>query len=176
MLLTSEPLAAATLNNVATVPTSITWAEVLNLIQSQPSGTENRPRKGNCHNFGKPGHWAHKFPELANSLSKSGLSSLPGYRQDRTNKHKSWCTIPPQPGTGNSKKVKDKTFNWSEKCRRRTVTHTTATHTGGECCPPAPPLAPRANLSMLMPDPSVGSSTSYSKAKPTLITTPTFTT
>ena len=51
--------------------------------------------------------------------------------------------------------MKDKTFNWCEKCHRWTVTHTTATHTGGERCPPAPAPSPRANLSMLMPDFSV---------------------
>ena len=146
---------AATFGNVASAPTSITRAEVLTLIQSQTSGTENPTKKGNCHKCGKPGHWANKCPELANSSRKSGSSSSSGYRQDRTNKHKSWRTIPPPPGTGNSKKVKDKTFNWCEKCRRWTVTHTTATHTGGERRPPAPAPAPRANLSMLMPDPSV---------------------
>jgi hypothetical protein len=146
---------AATFGNVASPPTSITRAEVLTLIQSQTSGTKNPTKKGNCHKCGKPGHWANKCPELANSSRKSGSSSSSGYRQDCTNKHKSWRTIPPPPGTGNSKKVKDKTFNWCDKCRRWTVTHTTATHTGGERRPPAPAPAPRADLSMLMPDPSV---------------------
>jgi hypothetical protein len=137
------------------LPSGISRAEVLTLIQSQASRTENPTKNGNCYMCGKPGHWANKCPELANLSRKSGSSSSSVYRQDRTNKHKSWRTIPPPPGTGNSKKVKDKTFNWCEKCRRWTATHTTATHTGGERCPPAPGPAPRANLSMLMPDPSV---------------------
>ena len=51
--------------------------------------------------------------------------------------------------------MKDKTFNWCEKCRRWTVTHTTATHTGSERRPGSSPPAPSANLSMLTPDPSV---------------------
>ena len=144
---------SATFGNVATTPAGITRAEVLTLIQSQGPGTETSTKKGNCHKCGKPGHWANKCPELASSSRKTGTSGSPGYRQDRTNKHKSWRTIPPPPGTANSKKIKDKTFHWCEKCRRWTVTHTTATHTGGERRPPAP--APRANLSMLMPDPSV---------------------
>jgi hypothetical protein len=143
---------SATFGNVATAPAGISRAEVLTLIQSQASGTEATMKKGNCHKCGKPGHWANKCPELNR---KSGSSSFSGSRQDRTNKHKSWRTIPPLPGTSNSKKVKDKTFNWCEKCRRWTVTHTTATHTGGERRPPAPAPSPRANLSMLAPDPSV---------------------
>ncbi|KAI2508011.1 hypothetical protein MHU86_6418 [Fragilaria crotonensis] len=143
---------SATFGNVATAPAGISRAEVLTLIQSQASGTETTTKKGNCHKCGKPGHWANKCPELNR---KSGSSSSSGSRQDRTNKHKSWRTIPPLPGTSNSKKVKDKTFNWCEKCRRWTVTHTTATHTGGERRPPAPAPSPRANLSMLAPDPSV---------------------
>jgi hypothetical protein len=144
---------AAKLGNVASAPTSITRAEVLTLIQSQMSGTKNPTKKGNCRKCGKPGHWANKCPELANSSRKSGSSSSSGYRQDCTNKHKSWRTIPPPPGTGNSKKVKDKTFNWCDKCRCWTVMHTTDTHTGGERRPPAPAPAPRANLSVLTPDP-----------------------
>ena len=136
----------ATFGNVTAAPS---------LIQSQASGTESSAKKGDCHNCGKPGHWANKCPELAISLRKSGPSSSFGYRQDCTNKHKSWHTIPPPPGTGNSKKVKDKTFNWCEKCRCWTVTHTTATHTGGERRPPALAPSPRANLSVLMSDPSV---------------------
>jgi hypothetical protein len=146
---------AATFGNVASAPTSITRPEVLTLIQSQTSGTENPTKKGNCHKCGKPGCWANKCPELANSSRKSGLSSSSRYRQDCTNKQKSWRTIPPPPGTGNSKKVKDKSFNWCDKCCRWTVTHTTATHTGCERRPPAPAPAPRANLSVLTPDPSV---------------------
>ena len=146
---------SSTFGNVATTPASITRAEVLTLIQSQGPGGDASTKKGNCHKCGKPGHWANKCPELGSSPRKSGPSNSPGSRQDRTNKHKSWRTIPPPPGTGNAKKVKDKTFNWCEKCRRWTVTHTTSTHTGGERRPSAPAPAPRANLSILMPDPSV---------------------
>jgi hypothetical protein len=138
------------LGNVAAASSGISRAEVLTLIQSQTSGTENP-----CHKCGKPGHWAYTCWELANSSRKSGPSSSSGHRQDRTNKHKSWRTIPPPPGTGSSKKVKDKAFNWCEKCCYWTVTHSTATHTGGVRCPPASAPSPRANLSMLMPDPSV---------------------
>jgi hypothetical protein len=146
---------SATFSNIATTPSGISQAEVLMLIQSQASGTENPTKMGNCHKCGKPGHWANKCPELADSSRKSGSSSSSGYRQHRTNKHKSWRTIPPPPGTRNSKKVKDKTFNWCEKRRHWTITHTTATHTSGERHPPASAPSPRANLSMLMPDPSV---------------------
>ncbi|KAI2509955.1 hypothetical protein MHU86_4520 [Fragilaria crotonensis] len=98
----------------------ISRAEVLTLIQSQASGTED-DEEGQL-----PQVW--KTRSLGEQVS--GAQS-------------------------NSKKVKDKTFNWCEKCRRWTVTHTTATHTGGERRPPAPAPSPRANLSMLAPDPSV---------------------
>ncbi|KAI2507770.1 hypothetical protein MHU86_6666 [Fragilaria crotonensis] len=129
----------------------ISRAEVLTLIQSQASGTETPRRRAIATSV--------ENPVIGRTSVRSSIVSpivLPsGSRQDRTNKHKSWRTIPPLPGTSNSKKVKDKTFNWCEKCRRWTVTHTTATHTGGERRPPAPTPSPRANLSILAPDPSV---------------------
>ena len=57
------------------------------------------------------------------------------------------------------KKVKDKTFNWCEKCKRWTTrTHTTATHTGGNKNNnniSSAATVPTANLSTLAPDPSV---------------------
>ncbi|KAI2493992.1 hypothetical protein MHU86_20523 [Fragilaria crotonensis] len=149
---------SATFGNVATAPAGISRAEVLTLIQSQASGTESDNEEGNCHKCGKPGHWANK---CRNSIV-SRIVLLLWVRQDRTNKHKSWRTIPPLPGTSNSKKVKDKTFNWCEKCRRWTVTHTTATHTGGERRPPAPTPSPRANLSIWRRIPPFGSLTSPS--------------
>ncbi|KAI2500077.1 hypothetical protein MHU86_14404 [Fragilaria crotonensis] len=97
-------------------------------------------KKGFFHKCGKPGHWANKCPEFNR---KSGLSSSSGSRQDRINKHKSWRTIPPLPGTSIS------------QCHRWTVMHATATHTGNERRPPAPAPSPKANLSMLALDPSV---------------------
>jgi hypothetical protein len=139
----------ATFGNVAAAPAGISRAEVLMLIQSQASGADAPTKKGNCHSGGKPGHWANKCPELTR---KSGSSSSSGSRQDRTNKHKPWRTTSPLLGTGSSKKVKDKTFNWCEKCCRWTVTHTTTTHTGaGERRPPVTTPSPRANLSRNAP-------------------------
>ena len=57
---------------------------------------------------------------------------------------------PHTPGT--AKKVKDKTFNWCDKCKRWTPSHSTATHTGEH----HNNTSPSANLSTtLSHDPSV---------------------
>jgi hypothetical protein len=121
---------SATFGNVALPEGSpITRAEVLNLIQSQ-TPRQDAPKKGNCHNCGKPGHWSNKCPKKG----KIGRKNVPrtGTQVGATgaNKTQSWRTVSPPPGTAMSKKVKDKTFNWCKKCRRWTTTHTTATHTG----------------------------------------------
>ena len=149
----------ATYGNVATpesVP--ITRADVLNLIQSSVAG--NHDKKGNCHKCGKAGHWANKCPDTTPSdrhktnerPGSGGNRGGNGFRGTRTNKHQSWRTVPPPPGTGNAKKVKDKTFNWCDKCKRWTPSHTTATHTGER----RNNSSPRANFtSTLSHDPSV---------------------
>jgi hypothetical protein len=67
---------------------------------------------------------------------------------DLNQQHQHWRTVPPPPGTSSANQIKDKTFNWCDKCKRWTPTHTTATHTGER-------QAPRANLSTLSHDPSV---------------------
>jgi Zinc knuckle len=148
---------AATFGNMATAPTDnapITRAEVMNLIQSQPTAGQDQAKKGNCHKCGKAGHWANKCPDnvTANRKNNSGRGNQNHGSQN--NKPQSWRTVPPPPGTGTAKKVKDKTFNWCEKCRRWTTTHTTATHTGQRRNPPAA-ATPQANLSTLSLDPSV---------------------
>jgi hypothetical protein len=84
---------SATFGNVAAAPSGVSRADLLTFIQSQAPGTENSTKKGNCYKCGKPGHWANKFPEFANLSRKSGSSSSSGYRQDCTNKHKSWRTF-----------------------------------------------------------------------------------
>jgi hypothetical protein len=135
---------------------AITRAEVLNLIQSQTPRQET-PKKGNCHNCHKPGHWSNKCP----GKNKNGRKNVSGNGtpNNTTGAHKtqSWRTVPPPPGTAMSKKVKDKTFNWCEKCRRWTTTHTTATHTGqrrNNASAPAP--SAQAKLSAFsIADPSV---------------------
>ena len=130
----------------------------MTLIKSQGSNTDSS-KKGNCHKCGKPGHWANKCSDNANSGASGNRRRMTmdrsGTRTSRQGKHKSWRTIPPPPGTGNSKKVKDRTFNWCEKCRRWTTTHTTATHTGGERRQSSPPTQPSAHLTTLIPEPSV---------------------
>ena len=144
---------ATTFGNVAAAtPAPITRAEVLTLIQSQTSGADH-PKKGNCHKCGKPGHWANKCPENANSNRRNVASGGNRNGPERTHKPKLWRSTPPAAGAANSKKVKDKTYNCCEKCRRSTTTHTTNTHTGGKP-PTAPAATPSANLSTLAPDPS----------------------
>ncbi|KAI2503664.1 hypothetical protein MHU86_10788 [Fragilaria crotonensis] len=154
---TDTRVPSATFGNVALPEGSaITRAEVLNLIQSQ-TPRQDTPKKGNCHNCGKPGHWSNKCPER----NKNGRKNVPGSGTptNATGAHKtqSWRTVPPPPGTATSKKVKDKAFNWCEKCRRWTTTHTTATHTGqrrNNASAPAP--SAQANLSAFsVADPSV---------------------
>ncbi|KAI2488973.1 hypothetical protein MHU86_25625 [Fragilaria crotonensis] len=127
---TDTRVPSATFGNVALPEGSpITRAEVLNLIQSQ-TPRQDTPKKGNCNNRGKPGHWSNKCPDK----NKNGRKNVSGNGtpNNATGAHKtqSWRTVPPPPGTATSKKVKDKAFNWCEKCRRWTTTHTTATHTG----------------------------------------------
>ncbi|KAI2498513.1 hypothetical protein MHU86_15973 [Fragilaria crotonensis] len=127
---TDTRVPSATFGNVALPEGSaITRAEILNLIQSQ-TPRQDTPKKGNCHNCGKPGHWSNKCPER----NKNGRKNVPGNGTPTNaigaHKTQSWRTVPPPPGTATSKKVKDKAFNWCEKCRRWTTTHTTATHTG----------------------------------------------
>ena len=121
---------SSTFGNVATTEhLPITRAEVLNLIQSR-APTKDAPKKGNCHNCGKPGHWSNKCPEKKNFAPKNGTRNATRNHASGANKTLSWRTVPPPPGTAMSKKVKDKTFNWCDKCRRWTTTHSTATHTG----------------------------------------------
>ena len=147
---------SSTFGNMAATqdPTSITRAEVMNLIQSQPSG-QPQVKKGNCHKCGKPGHWANKCPDNVNGNRQHGTRNGNQNGETRANKNVSWRTTPPLPGTANAKKVKDKTFNWCEKCRRWTTTHTTATHTGGQRRSQPAVGAPQANISTLAPDPSL---------------------
>ena len=114
---TDTPAPSATFGNVALPEGSpSTQAEVLNLIQSQ-TPRQDAPKKGNCHNCGKPGHWSNKCPKKG----KIGRKNVPrtGTQVGATgaNKTQSWRTVSPPPGTAMSKKVKDKTFNWCEKCR-----------------------------------------------------------
>jgi hypothetical protein len=90
----------ATFGNVASAPPSIIRAEVLTLIQSQVSGTENSTKRGRYHKLGKPGHRAINCSELTTFARKSRLSTSSGSLvQDRSDKHKSWSTIPQLPGT-----------------------------------------------------------------------------
>ena len=141
-------------NATATDTAPITRAEVMNLIQSQPTGQQDQAKKGNCHTCGKPGHWANKCPDKRKNFADRGTQN----RGNRAHeKPKSWRTTPPPPGTGTAKKVKDKTFNWCEKCRRWTTTHTTATHTGQRRTPGNTngTSPPQANVSTLSPGPSV---------------------
>ncbi|KAI2506682.1 hypothetical protein MHU86_7783 [Fragilaria crotonensis] len=154
---TDTRVPSATFGNVALPEGSpITRAEVLNLIQSQ-TPRQDAPKKGNCHNCGKPGHWSNKCPDK-NKNNRKNVSGN-GTPNNATGAHKtqSWRTVPPPPGTATSKKVKDKAFNWCEKCRRWTTTHTTATHTGqrrNNASAPAP--SAQANLSAFsIADPSV---------------------
>ena len=152
---------ATTFGNVATpIQGSITRAEVMNLIMSQTQGASEQGKMGNCHKCGKPGHWANKCPENANSSRKIHINSGNRNRGERAHKQKSWRSTPPAAATTTamSKKVKDKTFNWCEKCKPWTTTHTTATHTGGNKNKnnnSSAAAAPTANLSTIAPDPSV---------------------
>ena len=154
----------ATFGNLAeSENTAITRAEALNLIQQASNHDQTQAkRRGNCQKCGKPGHWANKCPLNANQGQNSGRRDAngTGNRQNRAHKPQSWRTAPPPPGTANSKKVKDKTFSWCDKCRRWTTTHTTATHTGERRKAPGEVSAdqaqpPQVNLTMLEPDPSV---------------------
>jgi hypothetical protein len=155
---TDTRVQSATFGNVALPEGSaITQAEVLNLIQSQTS-CQDTPKKGNCHNCGKPGHWSNKCPEKnKNGRKNASGNGTPNNATAGTHKIHSWRTVPPPPGTAMSKKVKDKAFNWCEKCCRWTTTHTTATHTGqrrNNTTVPAP--AAQAYLSAFsVADPSV---------------------
>jgi hypothetical protein len=154
---TDTRVPSATFGNVALPEGSaITRAEVLNLIQSQ-TPRQDKPKKGNCHNCGKPGHWSNKCPEKNKNGRKNVSGNGTPNNATGAHKTKSWRTVPPLPGTATSKKVKDKAFNWCEKCRRWTTTLTTATHTGhcrNNASAPAP--SAQANLSAFsIADPSV---------------------
>ena len=92
--------------------------------------------------------------------NKNGCKNVSGNGtpNNATGAHKtqSWRTVPPLPGTTTSKKVKDKAFNWCEKCRRWTTTHMTTTHTGQRRNNAASTPAAQANLSAFsVADPSV---------------------
>ncbi|KAI2494289.1 hypothetical protein MHU86_20266 [Fragilaria crotonensis] len=122
---TDTRVPSATFGNVALPEGSaITRAEVLNLIQSQ-TPRQDTPKKGNCHNCGKPGHWSNKCPER----NKNGRKNVPGNGTptNATGAHKtqSWRTVPHLLELRRPK-GEGQGIQLCEKCRRWTTTHTTA--------------------------------------------------
>ncbi len=130
----------ATFGNIETAPYSATQAEVPLLSQSQVTGTKNSGMKGNCHKRRQPGWWATTCPDLATTptpRSRSSNASVGSSRQDCTNKHQFWQTIPPLPGTSNSKKGRTRSSAGFKSGAVGPFTHTTATHIGWyECASP----------------------------------------
>ena len=56
----------------------ITRAEALNLIQQATNHDQTQAKRGNCHNCGKPGHWANKCPQNANQGQNSNKRDTNG--------------------------------------------------------------------------------------------------
>ncbi len=103
--------------------TPITRAEVLNLIQSKPSTNGARlAKKGVCHKCNKPRHWSCKCPENNKGKGRNG--------NERPKDVKSWKSTLPPTGAPQVKQANEKAFNWCASCKRWTITHTMATHTG----------------------------------------------
>jgi hypothetical protein len=119
----------------------ITRAEVMNLVLQHQTNSSSAP-KGNCHKCGKAGHWSRNCPDNSNSSRNANnnkkpnsdrrphSTSNPNSHSNHTNNNASpsawntarnqsrpsWRHTPPNPGSATTKKVKERTFNWCDKC------------------------------------------------------------
>ena len=105
--------------------TSISRAEVLNLIQAKPSANVAgyAKKKGVCHSVSR--HWSRECPENKGKGRN-------GNGNERAKDVKSWRSTPPPSGAPQVKQATGKTFNWCASCKQWATTHIMATHTGSK--------------------------------------------
>ena len=121
----------ASFGHLANAP--ITRAEVLNLMQSEPSANGSDTKKGPCHNCGKPGHWSRECPDAKGKSKSGGGGGKGGLGQNNRSKGapKSWRLVEPGSGNLQTKPVNGKTFHWcATSCKHWTTTHSMETYTG----------------------------------------------
>lgn len=108
---------------------------------------DNGPKKGNCNECGRPGHWARDCPNK-HRPSSNGNGTRPPFpkrqqkgRRDNNKKNNdrtSWKKVAPSGNESQTKTMIGKTWHWCAKCRRWSTTHNTEQHTS--------PAKPQANV------------------------------
>lgn len=127
----NQPMTAAQLNALIQTKVNEKVDGALNSGKQQKSG--------NCHNCGKPGHWARECPDkqtnAAGSNGRGRAGANNGSRRGNNGNRQNWKKVAPKPGEPIRKLHNGVTFEWcggEGKCNRWTTTHNSASHEKGK--------------------------------------------